>query len=140
MASKTRPDIKRLSRIFLANFIQSIDGAVVRKVLLVFFKKTSYVFTATHDAFHVHPNYVKDLYDAIDVVYKKDSSFKSLVDSLFLSQYRCLKEDIKRVNEKQLFKISRLEGNLSRIKKSELFKPKMFPKQFDSRYTYLFKS
>ena len=69
---------------FIANFIHSYDGAIMRLIILRFFKKTKYILEPLHDSIGVHPNDFKLMISSIqEVYYELNFNKESLREVLF---------------------------------------------------------
>ena len=68
---------------FIPNLIQSIDGSVLRMLILKVFSKTKYVMNPLHDCFMVTPNSIDALGEAILELYSGPEFGPGLADRLF---------------------------------------------------------
>jgi hypothetical protein len=66
----------------LAGLIHSIDGTIVRLLILHFYKKYKYIPDSIHDAFRISPNQISQFYEILNVIYTKILD-KELLDKLF---------------------------------------------------------
>ena len=69
-------------RAFFPNFIHSLDGAIMRILIQSIYKATGYRIGHIHDAIQVHPNYVNDVYAAIENLYT-DTDWVGLLRKMF---------------------------------------------------------
>jgi hypothetical protein len=63
--------LKNLYRGWLANFIQSIDGYMIRTIVKAVYDETGYIVECLHDSLRFHPNYTSVVQQTIALEYKK---------------------------------------------------------------------
>ena len=78
--------IQKHRRSFRPNFIHSIDAAIMRKMILQYYKATGLRLNHLHDCVMVHPNYVDVLYDIISNIYC-DKNIKNMVSELMFKPF-----------------------------------------------------
>lgn len=113
----------RKERVFRPGLVHSIDGAVIRILILKMYEKYDYHINHVHDSIQSHPNYIDFLYQEIDELYNKDINGKDLFD-LFLSPSMELLSE----QNKSILKTSALEFQSIRDKfKLNVHSPNMYP-------------
>jgi hypothetical protein len=78
--------ISRKKAAFRPGFVHSIDGAVIRLLILAMKEKHNYDINHLHDSIQVHPNHVDNLYEEIYLIYK-DLADENLSDYFVKQSY-----------------------------------------------------
>lgn len=64
-----KKDKRKMLSGFLPSYIHSIDGAIMRLILLNIYDKEKYIITHLHDSIQFHPNYYDSVINSITEVY-----------------------------------------------------------------------
>jgi hypothetical protein len=92
-ALKIRKD-KHL-RSFMPNLIQSIDGSVMRAIILGVYKESKYIVNHLHDCILLHPSQVDSLMKVLTTIYT-NGSMDNLSDDLLFNTLEQLLDDTKK--------------------------------------------
>jgi hypothetical protein len=104
--------INKMIASFLASYTHSVDGALMRLVILEVYDRTDYIISHLHDSIQFHPNHYDNIMESILDVYTAND-LGNLIDKTLLIPLRSkvkTEEDRKIINDKIIeFKNSRTE-------------------------------
>ena len=72
---------------FFSSFAHSIDGAVMRIILLKTYDDSKYIINHLHDSISFHPNHYKDVMKSVEYAYSREV-MRDVVDRYLLDNLR----------------------------------------------------
>jgi hypothetical protein len=75
--------VNEMLRSFLASYIHSMDGALMRLIIIDVYDSIEYVISHLHDSVQIHPNYYDDVIKSIINVYTTNDLEESIFNNLF---------------------------------------------------------
>lgn len=119
-------NLKKTIRGILPSLIHSIDGAIMRLIIMDIYNKNNYLINHLHDSIQFHPNFYKEVLESINNVYTSDR-MKDILKEKYLNRLRknLLRDDLEAFDELE----KKIYENFENISiSSNTFKPEMmFP-------------
>ena len=118
LEEKGRTNFTKIVSSFLASYIHSIDGAMMRIFILKIYEKTKYIISHLHDSLQFHPNYYEDVMDIISEVFTSDI-LKNVIEKTLFCNVRTLEtEDDRNIIEKKIKDFNKIKDDVVISKES----------------------